>query len=162
MRKMFAAILFALLFHTNSYAQSLSETENWILSKIPFYQPLDLKYSFDNGNLIRKLAMPYSAGGKKTKDIIPLKDVKTISVLVGDDFISFKLKCDSDCAYEELSTSEGDFISEEMFDAFLFEIYFDGKFDKSLAPRIEKALLKAIELNGGKAKIITDVEKEIF
>lgn len=162
MKKIIIAIIFALSFHSNSFAQTLSETENWILSKIPTYQPLELKYSFDNGNLIRKFAMPYSAGGKKTKDVIPLKEVKTISTLVGNNFISLQLKCENDCTYEELSTSSDDFISEEMQGHFLFEIYGDGEIDKSLAPRLEKAFLKLIELNGGKAKIIKDDVKEPF
>ncbi len=162
MKKIIVAIIFAFSFYSNSFAQTLNETENWILSKIPTYQPLELKYTFDNGNLIRKFAMPQVTGGKKTKDVIPLKEVKTISTLVGDDFISLSLKCENDCTYEEVSTSDGDFISEEIQGQFLFEIYGDGKIDKTLAPRLEKAFLKLIELNGGKAKIIKDDVKEPF
>lgn len=162
MKKIIFAIIFALTLHSNSFAQSLSETENWILSKTPSFQPLGLKYSFENGNLIGKYEMPLAAGGKKTKDIIPLKDVISISTFIGDDFISLKLKCETDCTYEELSTSDGDFISEEMQGHFLFEIYGDGKIDKALAPRLEKAFLKLIELNGGQAKIIKDEVKEPF
>lgn len=163
MKKFFATLILASSICAPAFAQSLEETQKWLLAKA-----LDSKFastqvfSFGEGTFESETT-PAAVYNKKTYNrSIPLKDVKTISVLQGDGFVSFTLSCDYECAYEEtVDYYDKKFISEKMKNYFLFEIY--GNPNPTLNPRIEKALLKLVELNGGKAKIVApEKEKEPF
>lgn len=164
MKKLLISAVALVLIGSNANAQSLQETEDWILKKselsIYSYQ---MKYSFTDGKFESRYE-PMSVIGARiiVNRSIPIAEIKTISHVVGDNYISFKLKCDYDCVYHENNDGDGKFESEMMDEHFLFEIYGEkgGKPDLALIPRLEKAFLKLVELNGGKAKIVPHVEKK--
>jgi hypothetical protein len=160
-----ALMFFGILaFSTVPYAQSEEETVQWLIEQT---KPHDLtyvtlEYSVVAGDL--KSLYYFSLGETKLTKSVALSKVTKISHVQTDKYLSFSLMCDNkdDCARAEETERYSDkFVSESANEKFLFEIY--RKTDKSLAPRIQKALLHLIELNGGKAKAVPHVaRKEAF
>lgn len=155
MKKFLLAFLFVpLSFSLGALAQTKEETQAWIISKIPFN--LDLKYSIDADKLVSIMSPRFS--GDHFKRSIPMGSVKTISYVHTDTYLSFVLKCEDECAYLIITDKNDKFVSENKKDVMLFELY--GKLDAELIPRMEKALLRLVELNGGKAKLIPHQKKK--
>jgi hypothetical protein len=143
-------------------AQTKEETEKWILTQTDNNTIRSLSYKIENGEWIRKLE-PFTmiGDGKTTKNTIQIKDIKTVSVLHTEKFMSFEFTCPEDCAYSVTTNSSDKFVSDEKGNRFLFEIY--GRLDASMLPRMQKAILHLIELNGGKAKMVANQKpKEAF
>ncbi len=143
-------------------AQTKEETEKWILAQTANNTIRSLSYKIENGEWIRKLE-PFTmiGDGKTTKNTIQIKDIKTVSVLHTEKFMSFEFTCPEDCTYSVTTNSSDKFVSDEKGSNFLFEIY--GKLDASMLPRMQKAILHLIELNGGKAKMVAHQKpKEAF
>lgn len=143
-------------------AQTKEETEKWILTQTDNNTIRSLSYKIDNGEWIRKLE-PFTmiGDGKTTKNTIQIKDIKTVSALHTEKFMSFEFACPEDCTYSVTTNSSDKFVSDEKGNRFLFEIY--GKLDPSMLPRMQKAILHLIELNGGKAKMVPHQKpKEAF
>jgi hypothetical protein len=143
-------------------AQTKEETEKWILTQTDNNTIRSLSYKIENGEWIRKLE-PFTmiGDGKTTKNTIQIKDIKTVSALHTEKFMSFEFTCPEDCTYSVTTNSSDKFVSDEKGNRFLFEIY--GKLDASMLPRMQKAILRLIELNGGKAKMVAyQKPKEAF
>jgi hypothetical protein len=150
-------LLALLIFPLSALGQTKEETQAWIISKIPYNY--DLKYTIEDDKLVS--TMPGRHGGNNYKRSMPISAIKTISHVHTDTYLSFALKCDDECAYLIATDSRDKFVSEAKKDVMLFELY--GKLDAELIPRMEKALLRLVELNGGKAKIIPfQKKKEAF
>jgi hypothetical protein len=143
-------------------AQSREETESWILEQTKFNLDGRLIHKVEGGNLISELTLPFPPGGGDIlKRKIPLASVKTMSYLQTDKFLSFSLMCEDECMHQTEANYAGKFKSERRSKKFLFEIF--RTVDKSYGPRMEKALLHLITLNGGKAKVVPHVvQKEAF
>jgi hypothetical protein len=143
-------------------AQTKEETEKWILTQTDNNTIRSLSYKIENGEWVRKLE-PFTmiGDGKTTKNTIQIKDITSISFLHTDKVMSFKFTCPDDCVYAVTTNSSDKFVSDEKGSSFLFEIY--GKLDASMLPRMQKAILHLIELNGGKAKMVPHQKpKEAF
>lgn len=143
-------------------AQTKEETEKWILAQTANNTIRNLSYKIDNGEWVRKLE-PFTmiGNGQTTKNTIQIKDIKTITVLHTEKFMSFSFNCPDDCNYSVTTSSSDKFVSDSKSSSFLFEIY--GKLDDSLLPRMQKAILHLIELSGGKAKMVPyQKPKEVF
>jgi hypothetical protein len=134
-------------------AQTKEETEKWILAQTANNTIRNLSYKIENGEWVRKLE-PFTmiGNGQTTKNTIQIKDIKTITVLHTEKFMSFSFICPDDCTYSVTTGSSDKFVSDSRGSSFLFEIY--GKLDDSLLPRMQKAILHLVELNGGKAKMV--------
>jgi hypothetical protein len=143
-------------------AQTKEETEKWILTQTDNNTIRSLSYKIENGEWVRKLEPFTTIGdGKTTKNTIQIKDITSISFLHTDKVMSFKFTCPDDCVYTVTTNSSDKFVSDEKGNSFLFEIY--GKLDASMLPRMQKAILHLIELNGGKAKMVAyQKPKEAF
>lgn len=143
-------------------AQSKEETEKWISAQAPEQYSLGLSYVIEGGEWTRKLAPLTTRGSGEThKNTIQIKDITTVTFLHTDKFMSFKFTCAGDCVYSVTTNSSDKFVSDAKGGSFLFEIY--GKLDASMLPRMQKAILHLIELNGGKAKMVAyQKPKEAF
>ncbi len=157
MKKLSIGILLFFVFAITAIAQTREETEAWIIKQVEFNLEGRLKYSIEGDELISRLTLPYRMGGETIQKSIPINQIKSISFTHTHEFLSYSLICDKPC----VSQFNGDTQSEDMKPRFLFEIY--KKLDSSFLPRMDKALLKLIELHGGKAKIVQQKpEKETF
>lgn len=155
MKKLLLALL---LLPLTAAAQTKEETQAWILSKVPYVSYLN--YTIDGENLIATFP-PMRGGGNTIKRTLALKGIKNISYTHTDKYLSFVLKCDTECAYLIETDGSDKFVSESKKDMMLFELY--GKVDADIGPRMEKALLRLVELNGGKAKAVPyQKKKEAF
>ena len=139
---------FALFFPFVAMAQTQPETEAWILAQASAHYNLDLSYQIEEGEFISTLK------GYETryKTSLPIKDITSISYLHTDRFLSFQFKCKDECAYLLITDNYDKYISDQKKTGFLFELY--GKIDASMIPRIQKALLHLIEIQGGKAQLV--------
>ena len=173
-------ILFMLLFPILVVAQTQKETEDWIVYQTMLDTDIDTNYKIEKNYLISEWSN-YISGGRIICSI-DLKSVKTIAVEYTKKYMAFVLKCDADCSIQiytdgdyvapknsapvsvrdksHLETSsEHKKVSARKF--FLFSL--NGEIDKTMQPRMEKALLHLVELNGGKAKIIPYIKpKDTF
>ncbi len=143
-------------------AQTKEETEKWIAAQAPEQYSLGLSYVIEGGEWTRKLAPITMMGSREThKNTIQIKDITTVTFSHTDKFMSFKFTCPDDCVYSVTTSSSDKFVSDKKGNTFLFEIY--GKLDASMLPRMQKAILHLIELNGGKAKMVAyQKPKEAF
>lgn len=134
-------------------AQTKEDTEKWILAQNANSTIRSLSYTIEKGEWVRTL-QPFTMIGSQntTKNTIQIKDIKTITVLHTDKFMSFQFNCPDDCAYSVTTSGSDKFVSDARSNSFLFEIY--SKLDDSMLPRMQKAILHLIELNGGKAKMV--------
>lgn len=140
-----------------AFAQTKEETEAWILSKIPYSS--NFKYTFAGDGLI--MVMPGVYGGNTTKRTMVIQNIKTISAERTDTYVSFNLKCDDDCVYTVSTDTNDKFVSESKGEKMFLAL--SGKIDPELIPRMEKALLRLVELNNGKARVIPfQKKKEAF
>jgi hypothetical protein len=154
MIKNIALLAFLLFYNSMALAQTLEETEGWILKQTDFNLDGRLKYSIEDGELVSRLTLPYALGGETIQKAIPISHIKKISFVQTDKYLSYSLMCDNPCAYQ---ADEPD----DKQAKFLFEIY--KKQNPSFHPRMQKALLHLIKLHGGEAKMIEqDVKKEAF
>ena len=157
MKKLYAGILLFFVFTITAVAQTREETEAWIIKQAKFNLEGRLKYAIEGDELISRLTLPYGMGGETIQKSIPINQIKSISFTHTHEFLSYSLICNKPC----VSQFNGNTQSEDMKPRFLFEIY--KKLDSSFLPRMDKALLKLIELHGGKAKIVQQKpEKETF
>jgi hypothetical protein len=154
-------VLLSLLPIATLQAQSLEETQSWILEQ-DRNNLTDLSHSIEDGEFISTLRMPSlgSAGGGEVKRSVPLAQIKTISYVHTDEYLSFVLQCAQGdaCVYQVVNDSDGNFESEERREKLLFELY--KKLDASFPKRMEKALLHLIKLSGGSAKAVPFVKKK--
>ncbi len=142
-------------------AQTKEETEKWILAQASGQYSMGLSYDIQGGEWSRKLAPLAMSSGNSHKNTIEIKDITTVSFLHTDKFMSFKFTCPDECVYTVTTTSSDKFVSDAKGNSFLFEIY--SKLDPSMLPRMQKAILHLIELNGGKAKMVAyQKPKEAF
>lgn len=141
-------ILLLALFSASAMAQTQEETEAWIIKQSGFNLEGRLKHSIEGDELISRLTLPYAMGGETIQRSIPIKQIKTISYTHTDAYLSYTLMCDKPCTTQFNGNTE----VEEKSPKFLFEIH--KSFDSSFPPRMHKALLKLVELHGGKAKMV--------
>lgn len=157
MKKPYVWILLFSVFSVTAMAQTREETEAWIIKQAEFNLEGRLKYAIEGDELISRLTLPYGMGGETIQKSIPINQIKSISFTHTHEFLSYSLICEKPC----VSQFNGNTESKEMKPKFLFEIY--KNLDSSFLPRMHKALLKLIELHGGKAKIVQQKrEKETF
>lgn len=156
----FLFILIACLQASACLAQSREETIEWLMEKSATSKySLNIKHAIENGDFVMRYEMPYISGGGEIKKSVPLAQIKSIQHEHTETFLTFMFFCETaDCAYMVQTDSDGKFKSEEKQERFLFEIY--GKVDAALIPRIEKALLHLIKLEGGNAKLAPFVPKK--
>ena len=107
-----------------------------------------MSYQIEEGEFISTLK------GYETryKTSLPIKDITSISYLHTDRFLSFQFKCKDECVYLLITDNYDKYISDQKKTGFLFELY--GKIDASMIPRIQKALLHLIEIQGGNAQLV--------
>jgi hypothetical protein len=143
-------------------AQTKEETEKWISAQARENYSLGLSYVIEGGEWTRKLKPTTMIGSGEThKNTVQIKDITTVTFLQTDKFMSFKFTCQDDCVYSVTTNSSDKFVSDKKDNSFLFEIY--EKLDASMLPRMQKAILHLIELNGGKAKMVAyQKPKEAF
>ena len=173
-------IIFILLFPILVVAQSQKETENWIVYQTILDTDIDTNYKIDKNFIISEWSNYIS--GIRIINSIDLAKVKTIAVDHTKTYLAFVFKCETDCSVQIYT--DGDYVAPKnsapvsvrdkshletssehkkvSFDnSFLFSL--KGSYDKSMIPRMEKALLHLVELNGGKAKIISYIKpKDTF
>ncbi len=142
-------------------AQTQEETEAWIVEQTDFYN-YGLTYTIEGDELVSRISLPLAGGGGTIKKSIPISRITKISfVHEKEKFLSYSLKCNDSCAYMVKLSSDEKFEEEEQQHQFLFEMY--KKVDESFPPRMNKALLRLVELHGGKAKIVPHkAPKEAF
>jgi hypothetical protein len=164
MNKLLNTLIFllALIAPVISHAQSKAETETWLIEQSrENTQGLSYKMEDDQLMLILELPSLGTHGGGEVHRTVKLAEVKTVSMEHTDRYLSFKLMCETDCVYQVVNDRDGKFESEEKRKSMLFEIY--RKLDKSYPPRVQKALLHLIKLNGGNAKmVVSQKPKEPF
>ena len=133
---------------TSAAAQTREETEFWIIKQT---QPnvRGLSYAIEGDNLVRRVELPWAAGGGVVQMSLPIKQISAVGYAFTDRYLSYSLLCETPCTEQ---WSEGvDAPDPENRRKLLFEIY--RKLDPSFPPRMHKALLKLIELHGGKARL---------
>jgi hypothetical protein len=155
MNKLMNTLIFSLVLIApmTSYAQSKAETETWLIEQSR-ENTQGLSYKMEDDQLMSVLELPSlgTYGGGEVHRTVNLAAVKTVSMVHTDEYLSFKLMCETDCVYQVVNDRDGKFESEDKRKNFLFEIY--RKLDKSYPPRVQKALLHLIKLSGGNAKIV--------
>ncbi len=165
--KLILALAITLSFPTATFAQTKEATEAWIIKQTePNNESLkgEFKYSIEGDKLVSRHEIPYilQSAGKLNYSVIqksiPLKSIKIVSFVHTKKYVSFNLICEDDCMHQQSLTNDNKVESERRSKKFLFEIY--ANLDKSFPPRLEKALLHLIELNGGKAKVVKIVEQK--
>lgn len=133
-------------------AQTRSETEAWIIQQTQA-NVTGLTYAIDGEELLRRLEMRTPmTNDVVVQQAIPIRHIKRIEVLHTDRFLSYRLSCASPCV-EHLTQG----VAEEAGTAgkrevLLFEIY--RSLDARFPPRMNKAMLKLVELHGGRATLV--------
>lgn len=142
-------------------AQTRDEAEAWIIRQTQFNVP-GLTYLIEEGELVRRIQLPSMPGGSAvTQQSIPINQIVSIAVTHTDRFLSYALACAKPCVEQIDQGTEDQFNHQEKRSRLLFEIY--TKFDASFPPRMNKALLRLVELHGGKAKLtVQALAKEAF
>jgi hypothetical protein len=146
-------IALLILFSSNVIAQTLAETEAWIIKQTEV-NPDAMKHSIEGDELISHTEMGIGSMSEKIQKAIPISKITTIAYTHTNEYLSYTMTCDTPCAYllDE---------PEEKRPIFLFEIY--TKLDASYVPRMNKALLNLVKLHGGKARIVkAKIEKEAY
>ena len=161
-------ILLLVLIPTVFFAQNKEETEKWLMFQNITYYDAHTSYEIKGDFLSSK----WSFRDFTHLNNISIKAIKEISYEHTDKYLALYLKCNKDCAMfmsvnsdyvEPKNTTpksvrdipKGDDLTNKdvkMSDTFLWSL--TGKVDKSMIPRVQKALLHLIELNGGKAKLV--------
>jgi hypothetical protein len=166
-------------------AQTLEETEKWISSELDNHHDTETRYSFNNHHsiisewsLTHKLRFYDIAKGEKAANgvrIVDLAKIKEITYFKKDEKFHIILSCKELCGLF-VETSK-DYVKEEKItvrnstpqkgtkkETLVNEIWVTiaEVSEESLLPRIEKAFLHLIKLNGGDAKIVPYKPKEPF
>ena len=143
----FLWVFVGLFFSANALAQTKRETQAWIIKQTEVNPP-GLKYSIEEDELVIHFILALDT----IKKGIPISKVKTIFVTHTNHYLSYSLMCDSPCTYllDDPETKQP---------KFLFEIY--QKLDPTFVPRMNKALLHLIRLNGGNAAIVKQAAESL-
>jgi hypothetical protein len=136
-------------------AQTREETESWIIKQTEQNLMsarsigISLTYAIEGDQLIRRIAFPAASGGGTAQTSISIKQINRIGYVFTERYLSYSLLCETECIDQFSQGME----SAEPADKrkFLFEIF--RKLDPGFPPRMHKALLKLVELHGGKAKL---------
>ena len=175
MKKILVIIMFLPIYVS---AQTKEETEKWILNQLPYDSYFT--YSFSNKYLMSTFYI-YQINST-TVNSIPLDAVKTISVDYSTESMGFIFKCDNRCnmqmktdgeykapkrsepaSVRDKSHLDMDTVHKKVSTSESFMLFIKGRVDKTMIPRLEKAFLHLIELNGGKAKLVPyKAKKEAF
>lgn len=133
-------------------AQTKADTEAWIIEQSADNVP-GLTYAIDGDDLLRRLQLPSSplASGV-VQQSIPIRRITRIEVVHTDKYVSYALSCVEPCVEHLTQGIADDSEPGRKRPVLLFEIY--RKLDASFPPRMNKALLKLVELHGGKAVVI--------
>ena len=154
--KMLLILILALL-PLSVIAQTMDETEQWIIEKVNVSRGLGLSYKINDDVLVSEV----SSMDLVDERTIPIASITSISYVQTDKYLTFFLTCEDDCAYFVQTDSDGTFKEDGKRSKFLLEMY--GKIDPEIIPRLQKALLHLIELHGGKAKLVAyQKPKEAF
>ncbi len=161
MKRILSRFILLMLPALTAIAQTRDETEAWIIRQTASNVP-GMTYLIEEGELIRRIKLPsFSGGGGVVQQSIPISQVTSIAVTHTDRYLSYSLACTAPCVEQISQDTEDQFDAEERRPRLLFEIY--RKFDSSFPPRMNKALLKLVELHGGKAKLTEQAPpKEAF
>lgn len=142
------ALLLA-LGHGAVSAQTRSETEAWIIEQCAD-NVAGLSYSIAGDDLVRRLRLPSSPlGAGVVQQSIPIRRITRIEVVHTERYLSYSLSCDEPCV-DHLAQGIAD-DGPPRRSVLLFEIY--RRLDASYPPRMTKALLKLVELHGGRAQV---------
>jgi len=149
--KIMAALSTGLLVLTcSASAHTKQETTAWIITQTQPNAP-GLSYSITQGTLIRLLNLSTPLGNARSQHSIPIDKINRITVVHTDKYLSYTLSCAAPCVdavNEGIDIPEG---GQEKSRLFLFEIY--RPLDASFPLRMNEALLKLVELHGGKAQL---------
>ena len=159
------------------FAQTKEETEKWLMLQNSMYFDVYTSYEIKGDFLSSK----WSLRDFTHLNNISIKAIKEISYEHTDKYLAFYLKCDKDCAM--FMSVDSDYLATKnkslrsvrdapeadnsankdvkMSNTFLWSL--TGKVEKAMIPRVQKAFLHLIELNGGKAKLVAyKPKKEAF
>ena len=135
-------------------AQTIEETEKWIVSQANEQDNGGIRYSINGGDL----ESHWSFYGYVNDRTIPIASIAEVSYSHTDKSLAFFFKCDDDCAYVSAKGSGEKKSTDSYSDLFMLEM--NGKIDPNMIPRMQKAFLHLIELHGGKAKLVPHQKKE--
>ena len=135
-----------LLFASPVSAQSLEETERWILDQTRV-NPATLTYGIGGGLMRSKVTLGAGAsifGATPVRKAIPLSEVSRIFYVRTERYLSYSLSCRSPCAFleDEPGTKQA---------IFLLEFY--AQLAAAYVTRMNKALIHLVKLHGGSAVI---------
>jgi hypothetical protein len=144
-------LLLALVGHAIVAAQTRSEAEAWIVEQAA-NNVAGLTYAIDGDDLVRRLQMPSPLSSGVVQQTIPIRRITRIEVTHTEKYLSYTLSCDEPCVEQLTEGVADDSDPRRKRPVLLFEIY--RRLDASFPPRMNKALLKLVELHGGKAKVV--------
>ena len=133
-------------------AQTKADTEAWLIEQSADNVP-GLTYTIDGDDLLRRLQLPsLPLASGVVQQSIPIRRITSIEVVHTEKYLSYALSCAEPCV-EHLTQGIADEPDPgRKRPVLLFEIY--RKLDASFLLRMNMALLKLVELHGGKASVV--------
>ena len=138
-------------------AENKETMASWIIRQteidsIPPNSPAPgLSYAISGEELHRRVEFPTLAGGGTVQMSIPIQQISRIEYLYTERYLAYSLSCTNNCVKTTRQGGAAAPITSEPR-KLLFEI--KRKLDPDFPPRMHQALLKLIELHGGKARLM--------
>ncbi len=132
------------------------ETVAWIIQQTHPNVP-GLGYSIEHGQFVRLLNLSTPLGNARSQHAIPIAKITRIRFIHTEKYLSYTLSCETPCVEVVNEGIDGQGSGAQQPRQFLFEIY--RTLDSGFPPRMNRALLKLVELHGGKAELSRQVSK---